>query len=396
MKVSPHYDVAAPSVPSSATRIDDAHINLEDTTPIISTSTYVRLSQQPEYSVKIPELPKTLRGGESLNAHIAISCVPDTQVIPGRGSKSNHQIAITQADFAWQRDHVLRDLRPYICTYEDCRDGDQQYDTFRQWVSHEERSHRTARQCTEHAEEIFKSDSEWREHMNDQHREDKQSPQSVTIEQKTPDVVGTRQCPICPGATVTNEHVAIHLQQLALFALPKLTGLEDDTGSINQDSAAMNVESRESGSEELEEICFSDADAHNTKPQMYGIDFNNAGNYLGELDYYQLPPDKWVEGESWHAVFNPNIPRSEDVELVWQADQETIVACVAYSKSGKHMAIGTANSAIIYESQNGKEISKLHHVFSRSDECYVRGLCFDLEEKYLVTGAEDKLVRVSY
>ena len=61
LEVTPNHNVAI-SVPSSATRIDDAQINLEDTTSIISTSTYVRLSQQPEYSVEIPELPKKLRG----------------------------------------------------------------------------------------------------------------------------------------------------------------------------------------------------------------------------------------------------------------------------------------------------------------------------------------------
>ena len=61
LKVTPHHDVAAPSVPSSATRIVDARINLEDNTSVITTSTYVRLSQQPEYSIEIPELPKRLR-----------------------------------------------------------------------------------------------------------------------------------------------------------------------------------------------------------------------------------------------------------------------------------------------------------------------------------------------
>ena len=176
---------------------------------------------------------------------------------------------------------------------------------------------------------------------------------------------------------------------------PKSTGLEDDTGSIDQDSAAMNAASGQSDLDELEKLSFSDTDPHNTKPQMYGIDYNNVGNYLGELDYHQLSRDKWVEGESWHAVFNPNIPRGGDIELVWQAEHEHYVDCVAYSKSGKYMAIGTAEVAIIYESQNGEEISRLDHEFKNSHE-YVLDVCFDMEEKLLVTCAEDSLVRVSY
>ena len=290
---------------------------------------------------------------------------------------------------------MLRDLRPYICTYKDCRDGDQQYDTFKQWVAHEEHSHRTGRQCAEHATEKVKSESEWRQHINDHHGGDIQAPQSINLEQNTTDMAGTRQCPICPVVTATNEHVAVHLQQLALFALPKSTGLEDDTGSIDQDSAAMNAASGQSYSDDLERLSFSDTDPHNTKPQMYGIDYNNVGNYLGELDYHQLPADKWVEGESWHAVFNPIIPRSGDIELVWQADQETIVVCLAYSKSGKYLAAGMNHWVLIYECQSGEEISKFVNDAIEGD-CYVRGICFDLEEKYLVTGAEDNLVRVSY
>ena len=293
---------------------------------------------------------------------------------------------------------MLRDLRPYICTYKDCRDGDQQYDTFKQWVSHEERSHRTAWQCAEHTGMNFYSESEWREHIKDYHGGDAKASQSFIIEQKPNDVTGTRQCPICPEVKATNEHVAIHLQQLALFALPKSTGLEDDTGSINQDSAAMNVASGQSHLDDLEKLSFSDTEAHDAKPQMYGVDFNNVGNYLEELDYHQLPADKWVEGESWHAIFNPNTPRGEDIELAWQADQQDVVLCVAYSYSGQYMAIATKSATIVHESQSAEEISRFDHQLPAGLLIIdpVRAVCFDLEEKLLVVGAEDKLVRVSY
>lgn len=39
------------------------------------------------------------------------------------------------------RRHVFKDLRPYVCTYEECAEGDQQYDDSRDWVGHEVNTH---------------------------------------------------------------------------------------------------------------------------------------------------------------------------------------------------------------------------------------------------------------
>ncbi|KAL8816325.1 MAG: hypothetical protein Q9223_004639 [Gallowayella weberi] len=51
----------APSMPSTATRLDPAIVNLDDTTSIISTSTYARLERGHEHTLEIPQLPKKLR-----------------------------------------------------------------------------------------------------------------------------------------------------------------------------------------------------------------------------------------------------------------------------------------------------------------------------------------------
>ncbi|KAL8801035.1 MAG: hypothetical protein Q9182_004727 [Xanthomendoza sp. 2 TL-2023] len=51
----------APSMPSTATRLDPAVVNLDDTTSIISTSTYARLTRGHEHTLEIPQLPRKLR-----------------------------------------------------------------------------------------------------------------------------------------------------------------------------------------------------------------------------------------------------------------------------------------------------------------------------------------------
>ncbi|KAL4938398.1 hypothetical protein BDV06DRAFT_231901 [Aspergillus oleicola] len=74
--------------------------------------------------------------------------------------------------------HIMRDLRPYVCTFQECKDADQQYDTFTEWVTHESSSHGVQ----------FKD---------------------------------LRTCPICAQPNRTTHHVASHLRRIASFAFPR-------------------------------------------------------------------------------------------------------------------------------------------------------------------------------
>ncbi|CEL09352.1 hypothetical protein ASPCAL12489 [Aspergillus calidoustus] len=85
----------------------------------------------------------------------------------------------------WER-HVIRDLRPYICTFEECKEADQQYDTRPDWIGHELTKHG----C--HPE-------------------------------------NPRKCPLCLREGVSAGHIASHLQRTASFALPRLHNEPNDT-----------------------------------------------------------------------------------------------------------------------------------------------------------------------
>ena len=84
---------------------------------------------------------------------------------------------------SWNR-HIFRDIKPYVCTFPDCSLSDRLYDSRREWFFHEK---------TEH------------------HRED-------------------FVCPLCRDTLSSpkqyERHVARHLEELALFALPR-TEIED-------------------------------------------------------------------------------------------------------------------------------------------------------------------------
>ncbi|KAL3460890.1 hypothetical protein BJX64DRAFT_289828 [Aspergillus heterothallicus] len=79
---------------------------------------------------------------------------------------------------AWRR-HLIKDLRPYVCTFEECKDTSQQYETRPEWMAHEYSVHG-------------------------------HQPQSP------------RKCPCCLAENVTPEHVASHLRRVACFSLPRL------------------------------------------------------------------------------------------------------------------------------------------------------------------------------
>ena len=115
----------------------------------------------------------------------------------------------------------MKDLRPYVCTYEGCREGDQLYDNFRQWVIHEITSHGASLSCMNLADTIFRSSSHYEDHIQSEHHIG-----STSATQPSVSIQGYRQCPVCLEERVDWKHIGLHLQQIALFSLPRSTGFE--------------------------------------------------------------------------------------------------------------------------------------------------------------------------
>ena len=107
----------------------------------------------------------------------------------------------------------MKDLRPYLCTYDQCDTGNQLYDSMEDWLSHEAQMHQAN--------------------------------------------VDSRQCPFCPE-TSNAHHIAahfrrlaffalpMHFRRLAFFALPRSNDLEqsdevDDSNKAHQDLASDNA-----------------------------------------------------------------------------------------------------------------------------------------------------------
>lgn len=121
---------------------------------------------------------------------------------------------------AWEV-HLLRDLQPYICTYENCQKGDFLYRSKTDWLEHERASHRQAWRCPKHAAEVFGSQTEFLEHLTADHEvlmTEEQRKNMAKIAECT--LIDARsKCPFCLASNISGKdlvsHMAAHMQQFA-------------------------------------------------------------------------------------------------------------------------------------------------------------------------------------
>ena len=122
----------------------------------------------------------------------------------------------------------------------------------------------------------------------------------------------------------------------------------------------------------------------------------DVGNALADLDPDRMRPDQKREGQDWFAVFNPRVQRVLDVDLVHNLLHESVVCCVRFSHDGKYVATGCNRSAQIFDVNTGNQVSYLQDdTVDKDGDLYIRSVCFSPDGRYLATGAEDKLIRVS-
>lgn len=110
----------------------------------------------------------------------------------------------------------------------------------------------------------------------------------------------------------------------------------------------------------------------------------------------KIPPELKKEHEDWYVAYNPQTNRRIDVDLLHTLEHNSVVCCVRFSADGKYVATGCNRSAQIYDVGTGQLIAKLEDesVNDKEGDLYIRAVCFSPDGQYLVTGAEDKLIRV--
>ncbi|KAF2729893.1 hypothetical protein EJ04DRAFT_388829, partial [Polyplosphaeria fusca] len=124
------------------------------------------------------------------------------------------------------RAHLIHDIRPYVCTYQDCKLGGELYDTRQDWLQHENSQHRQVFRCPDHTDQTFESAQDYHSHIQDGHMKTKNDiPQRLIVSASESTFhLPDRCCPICDITLETQSamqsHVARHLERIALFAVP--------------------------------------------------------------------------------------------------------------------------------------------------------------------------------
>ena len=113
-----------------------------------------------------------------------------------------------------------------------------------------------------------------------------------------------------------------------------------------------------------------------------------------KLDEIEVPSASKKEGYDWLIVYNPKVPRLINVDLLHNLDHSSVVCCVKFSCDGKFLATGSNHVAQVFEVTSGTKVCTLSEDNEKEGDLYIRSVCFSPDGKTLVTGAEDKLVRI--
>jgi O-acetyl-ADP-ribose deacetylase (regulator of RNase III) len=191
----------------SGTEATHHHQSLDDIVDSKSVTSYATTVRDASgRSLQLPPPPKAADGEKDFECSICYT------ICPSRYANQR----------SWQV-HVLQDLQPYVCTYPECDIPDQLFQRRRHWVEHEA-GHRKAWRCPEHPDAVYKTAAGLRGHLLQRHGDSFPGSQLDSIvkvgETSTVDL---RNCPICYAPSDSKEianHIANHLERIAIFALP--------------------------------------------------------------------------------------------------------------------------------------------------------------------------------
>ena len=149
--------------------------------------------------------------------------------------------------------HVFLDLEPYICTFENCLRADKTFGSRENWFQHELDNHRLHKiwSC-QSCDHVFDEIEDIELHLNEKHNNSKDPSQlSMMVsmcERYSADELSNRLCPFCgclsANANSFEEHVADHMEQLALTSIQSIYGPERPINVPSSEDTSSETETK--------------------------------------------------------------------------------------------------------------------------------------------------------
>lgn len=217
---------------------------------------------------------------------------------------------------SWER-HIYSDLKAYVCTYKECKEP--LFSNKQAWFKHELDVHRSYYCCAVCAGQDRLTETTYIEHLQQHHPvllEASPFSAILSISRVAPTSFRTNDCPLCSdysykydfGQNRTlrqfRDHVANHLEQLALFALPNLATADDEDEEQEIDRSSP-----------VADDSASEFDTHEEQDQQ-GIDSWLVTDSSPVQSYHMLedsdhPPDVTIGGE--HEAATANMENMENM-----------------------------------------------------------------------------------
>ena len=260
-----------------------------------------------------------------------------------RGSESsqvfNPVLSICLLIWRIFRKHVYNDLRPYLCTFEQC--DLKMFSSRQAWFSHELQYHRLDWCCQLCSRKYdIQGELEW--HVRSCHAHnltEAQIPALLNASQQPVDRIPANECSFCddwgarlketnPGLSelfVTpaqfRSHVASHMEQLALFAIPR--------GSLEGDEAESSAAAVAIGDRPSETSSDDQAMSVNGDPPLHIAAFE--GNVSEVKELLKSGEDINSRGRTWRSALRAATiqgnARVVEILIAHGADEDTQELC---------------------------------------------------------------------
>ncbi|KAF7505310.1 hypothetical protein GJ744_001013 [Endocarpon pusillum] len=205
---------------------------------------YAQSTVGPRRSIRVPDLPVSAKLKPASSCPFCHNELTSTYDCPF--CHVNHcpkfecpychlslQTEIMEVRQVWKR-HVFRDLRPYVCTFAKCQNPEKLYVTRSDWIYHESQMHRRQWVCGGNCGEICSTRDAMAAHFRYSHPEsisESQIPICLDICERPIDLHQPTACMLCLeelSLLQLQGHIAEHMEEIALFVLPKdMEGIED-------------------------------------------------------------------------------------------------------------------------------------------------------------------------